>query len=187
MTTAIRDSCNYYFFNVGYQLSIRSGVYNETEGLNTLYRYADQYGLTEKSGVEITEYEPDFSDIDPARSSIGQGGTSYTTAGLARYITTVANSGTCYYLTLIDRITDSEGVVLEEHEPDIRNTVELPQEYWNAIHLGMRQHCLYVTRPTRSRRSPWPSGFPSDILRIMRPRRQGISLSTIMVWRKRRS
>lgn len=139
LTTAIRDSCNYYFFNVGYQLSIRSGVYNETEGLNTLYRYADQFGLTEKSGVEITEYEPDFSDIDPARSSIGQGGTSYTTAGLARYITTVANSGTCYYLTLIDKITDSEGVVLEEHEPDIRNTVELPQEYWDAIHLGMRQ------------------------------------------------
>lgn len=139
LTTAIRDSCNYYFFNVGYQLSIRSGIYNETEGLNTLYRYADQFGLTEKSGVEIAEWEPDFSDIDPARSAIGQGGNSYTTAGLARYITTVANSGTCFNLTLIDKITDAEGQVIQEFEPDIRNTVELPQEYWNAIHLGMRQ------------------------------------------------
>jgi len=139
LSTAIRDSCNYYFFNVGYLLSMRSGIYNETEGLNTLYTYADQFGLTEKSGVELTEYEPDFSDIDPARSAIGQGGTSYTTVGLARYITTVANSGTCYNLTLIDKITDSEGVVIQETEPDIRNTVELPQEYWNAIHLGMRQ------------------------------------------------
>lgn len=139
LTTAIRDSCNYYFYNVGYQLSIRSGSYNETEGLNTLYRYADQFGLTEKSGVEITEYEPDFSNIDPARSSIGQGGTSYTTVGLARYVTTVANSGTCYNLTLLDKITDSEGTVIQEFEPDVRNTVELPQEYWNAIHLGMRQ------------------------------------------------
>lgn len=139
LSTAIRDSCNYYFFNVGYQLSIRSGVYDETEGLNTLYRYADQFGLTEKSGVEITEYEPDFSNIDPARSSIGQGGTSYTTVGLARYITTVANGGTCFNLTLLDKITDSEGAVIHEYEPDVRNTVELPQEYWNAIHLGMRQ------------------------------------------------
>lgn len=139
LTTAIRDSCNYYFFNVGYQLSIRSGIYNETEGLNTLYKYADQFGLTEKSGVEIAEWEPDFSDIDPARSAIGQGGNSYTTAGLARYVTTVANSGTCYNLTLIDKITDSDGEVIQEFEPDIRNTVELPQEYWNAIHLGMRQ------------------------------------------------
>ncbi|MCM1063681.1 MAG: penicillin-binding transpeptidase domain-containing protein [Eubacterium sp.] len=139
LVTAIRDSCNYYFYNVGYQLSIQSGVYNETEGLNTLYRYADLFGLTEKSGVEITEYEPDFSNIDPARSAIGQGGNSYTTAGLARYVTTVANGGTCYDLTLIDKITDSEGTVIRESEPDIRNMVELPQEYWNAIHLGMRQ------------------------------------------------
>lgn len=139
LTTAIRDSCNYYFFNVGYQLSMRSGIYNETEGLNTLYQYAELFGLTEKSGVEITEYEPDFSDIDPARSAIGQGGNSYTTAGLARYVTTVANSGTCFNLTLIDKITDSEGAVVQEFEPDVRNTVELPQEYWDAIHLGMRQ------------------------------------------------
>ena len=139
LTTAIRDSCNYYFFNVGYQLSIRSGVYNETEGLNTLYAYADQYGLTEKSGVEIAEAAPNVSDIDPARSAIGQGTNSYTTVGLARYITTVANRGTCYNLTLIDKIVDSEGNLILENEPDIRNTVELPQEYWNAIHLGMRQ------------------------------------------------
>ena len=139
LTTAIRDSCNYYFFNVGYQLSIRSGVYNEAEGLNSLYAYADQYGLTEKSGVEIAETAPNVSDIDPARSAIGQGTNSYTTVGLARYITTVANSGTCYNLTLIDKIIDSEGNLILENEPDIRNTLELPQEYWNAIHLGMRQ------------------------------------------------
>ena len=139
LTTAIRDSCNYYFFNVGYQLSTRSGIYNETEGLNTLYRYADQFGLTEKSGVEIAEWEPELSDIDPARSAIGQGTNSFTTAGLARYVTAVANSGICYDLTLIDKITDSEGTLVQEFEPDIRNTVDLPEEYWNAIHLGMRQ------------------------------------------------
>lgn len=139
LTTAIRDSCNYYFYNVGYLLSTRSGVYNEAEGLNTLYVYADQFGLTEKSGVEIAEAVPDVSDIDPVRSAIGQGTNSYTTVGLARYITTVANSGTCFNLTLIDKITDSGGNLVQEFEPDVRNTVELPDEYWNAIHAGMRQ------------------------------------------------
>ena len=59
--------------------------------------------------------------------------------GIARYITTVANGGTCYNLTLIDKITDSEGNLIQEFEPDIRNTVELPQEYWDAIHSGMRR------------------------------------------------
>ena len=139
LVTAIRDSCNYYFYNVGYLLSTSSGTYNQAEGLNTLYAYADKYGLTEKSGIEIAEVSPNVSTEDPVRSAIGQGTNSYTTVGLARYITAVANSGTVYNLTLIDKITDSEGSTLTENEPDIRNTVEMPAEYWNAIHSGMRQ------------------------------------------------
>lgn len=139
VTTAIRDSCNYYFYNLGYMLSTRNGSYNEVEGLNTIYKYADLFGLTEKSGIEITETAPDVSKEDPVRSSIGQGTNSYTTVGLARYITTVANQGTCFNLTLIDKITDAKGKVVKESEPSIRNTVQLPQSYWNAICLGMRK------------------------------------------------
>lgn len=139
LETAIRDSCNYYFYNIGYQLSTRNGSYNDAEGLETLKKYADWYGLTEKSGVEITEASPNVSDTDPARSAIGQGTGSYTTVGIARYVTAVANSGTCYYLTLLDRVKDSEGNLLEEFQPKIRNTIDMPSEYWNSIHAGMRQ------------------------------------------------
>jgi penicillin-binding protein 2 len=138
ITTAIRDSCNYFFYNIGYRLATTSGSYDEQAGLNTLYQYADMFGLTEKSGVEISEYEPDVSDTDPVRSAIGQGTNSYTTVGLARYITTVANSGTCYNLSLLDKVCDSEGNVIKTYEPVVRNTVELPDEYWNAMHTGMR-------------------------------------------------
>lgn len=28
---------------------------------------------------------------------------------------------------------------MEEFEPEIRNTIDMPEEYWNAIHSGMRQ------------------------------------------------
>lgn len=139
VTSAIKDSCNYFFYNLGYQLSTQSGTYNEEAGLNTLAKYADMYGLTEKSGVEITEYAPTVSDLDPVRSAIGQGSNSYTTVGLARYTATIANGGTCYNLTLIDKVTDSDGTVLEENTPDVRNTIEMPESYWNAIHSGMRQ------------------------------------------------
>jgi penicillin-binding protein 2 len=79
------------------------------------------------------------STEDPVRSAIGQGNNSYTTVGLARYVTTVANSGTCFNLTLLDKVTDSEGNLIEEFEPDVRNEIEMPQEYWDAIHSGMRQ------------------------------------------------
>ncbi|MBQ2804180.1 MAG: penicillin-binding protein [Lachnospiraceae bacterium] len=139
VVSAIRDSCNYYFYNLGYTLSTRSGVYNEDAGLNTLYEYADMYGLTEKSGVQITEAAPSVSDTDPVRSAIGQGTNSYTTVGLARYITTVANNGTCYNLTLLDKVADAKGETIKEFEPNIRNTIEMPVEYWEAMHLGMRQ------------------------------------------------
>ncbi len=139
VTSALRDSCNYFFYNVGYKLSTRTGSYNEDAGLNTLYEYADMFGLTEKTGIEITEESPRVSDTDPVRSAIGQGTNSFTTVGLARYVSTIANSGTCYNLTLLDKIVDSSGKTIQEFEPEIRNTVELPEEYWDSIHSGMRQ------------------------------------------------
>lgn len=139
VTTAIRDSCNYYFYDVGYKLATRSGNYDEQAGLNTLYEYADLFGLTEKSGVEINEYSPDVSDMDPVRSAIGQGSNSYTTVGLARYVATIANGGTCYNLTLLDKVTDSQGNVIAEYEPEVRNVIDMPESYWNAFHSGMRQ------------------------------------------------
>lgn len=139
VTTAIRDSCNFFFYDVGYRLATREGTYNESAGLNSLYKYADLFGLTDKSGVELSEASPIVSDMDPVRSSIGQGTHGYTTAGLARYVSTVANGGICYDLTLIDRIVDSQGQLIMEQEPKVRNEVEMPQEYWNAIHSGMLQ------------------------------------------------
>ena len=139
VTGAIQNSCNVFFYDVGYRLSLVNGEYNVQTGLDTLAKYADLFGLTEKSGVEVEEYSPDVSDIDPVRSAIGQGSGSYTTVGIARYVTTVANNGTCYNLTLLDKVTDSEGSTLIEYEPDIRNTVDMPIEYWNAIQLGMRK------------------------------------------------
>ncbi len=135
----IRNSCNVFFYEVGYRLGLVGGSYETEVGLEKLARYADMYGLTEKSGIEIAESEPQVSDQDAVRSAIGQGTHSYTTVGLARYVTAVANNGTCYNLTLIDKTTDSNGNLLEEYNANVRNTIDMPQEYWNAIHTGMRQ------------------------------------------------
>ncbi len=139
VTSAIRDSCNYFFYDVGYHLSSQNGSYNDTEGLEALQKYADMFGLSEKSGIEITEASPEVSNTDPVRSAIGQGSNSYTTIGLSRYISAVANSGTCYELTLIDKVTDSEGNLLVDNQAEVRNNIEMRKENWNAIHSGMRQ------------------------------------------------
>lgn len=136
---AIQMSCNYYFYDVGYRMSLVNGVYNAGTGLETLAKYADMYGLTEKSGIEIAESTPQVSTEYPIQSAIGQGNNSFTTVGLARYVTTVANSGTCYDLTLLDKVTTADNKVLIDYEPEIRNTIEMPNSYWNSIHLGMRK------------------------------------------------
>ncbi|MCR5558556.1 MAG: penicillin-binding protein [Butyrivibrio sp.] len=139
VTGGIRNSCNCFFYEVGYRLGLDGDSYSSDIGLQKLANYADLYGLTEKSGIEIVESEPQVSDMDSVRSAIGQGTNSFTTVGLARYVTTVANSGTCYNLTLLDKTTDSNGNLLEEYNASVRNVIDMPQNYWNAIHLGMRQ------------------------------------------------
>lgn len=135
---AIENSCNYFFYQLGYNMSMVNNEYDADAGLAVLAKYADLYGLSEKSGVEITEYAPDVSDELPIQSAIGQGTNNYTTVGLARYVTTVANSGTCYDLTLLDKVMSPDGVVIEEFAPKVRNTIDMPTSYWNAIHSGMR-------------------------------------------------
>ena len=139
VTGGIRNSCNCFFYEVGFRLGLEGDSYKSDVGLEKLAQYASLYGLNEKSGIEIVESEPQVSDMDSVRSAIGQGTNSYTTVGLARYITTVANSGTCYNLTLLDKTTDSNGNLLEEYGAEVRNVIDMPQSYWNAIHLGMRQ------------------------------------------------
>ena len=124
---------------MGYRLGRTGGTYDSDVGLAKLAYYADLYGLSDKSGVEITEEDPKVSDTDAVRSAIGQGTNNYTTVGLSRYVTTVANSGTCYNLSLLDKVTDSNGNLLEDFTPTIRNTVDISDSTWNAIHAGMRK------------------------------------------------
>lgn len=138
LTNAIANSCNSYFYEVGYRLSQDENGYNSSYGLSRLEKYADMFGLTEKSGIEITESEPKFSNEYSVPSAIGQGTNNYTTVGLARYVTAVANSGTVYNLSIIDKVTASDGSLIEDYTPEVRNEIDIDDSVWNAIHAGMR-------------------------------------------------
>lgn len=139
VTGGIQRSCNWFFYEVGYRLGTVGDTYNDNVGLNKLAKYADMYGLSEPSGVEIEEYAPEISDLDAVRSAIGHGTNNYTTAGLARYVTTIANSGTCYNLTLVDKIENHNSGAVTIHEAEVRNQIDMDPAYWNAIHTGMRR------------------------------------------------
>ncbi len=136
----IKNSCNYFFYEVGYRLSFgTNGLYNSDLGLERLKLYCDMYGLTDKSGVEIPENEPNVSDMDSIRSAIGQGTHNYTTTQLARYATAVANSGTVYNISILDKLTTAGGDILEDYTPSVRNNINIQQSTWDSIHLGMME------------------------------------------------
>lgn len=140
VATAIRDSCNIYFYEVGYRLATNSaGKYNSTQGTDILADYARQLGLATTTGIEIYETTPVASNENAIASAIGQGRNNFTGLNLARYVSTIANSGTCYDLTLVDRIVDSSGNNVFESIPIVASTMnDVSTSTWNTVHYGMK-------------------------------------------------
>ena len=138
---AIGNSCNCFFYEVGFRLATNTHTanYDEQRGLDRLQKYADLFGLTTKTGIEMEENTPKFSDELPVDSAIGQGSHNYTTVGLSRYVTTIATRGTCYKYTLLDKIVSQDGSVLVNGSPDIQNSVVFADSTWTQIYRGMRE------------------------------------------------
>ena len=151
---AIQNSCNCFFYEVGYQLSLdRSSASADDDGDGTsdnvtfssdlgtdkLRKYAVEFGLGDTSGLEIPESDPQISDETSVLSAIGQGNNNFTTSQLARYITAVANEGTVYNLSLLDKVVSVDGETVKDFTPEVKNTItDISSTSWNAVHNGMR-------------------------------------------------
>ncbi len=136
----LENSCNYFFSEVAHRLSTNEdGVYSTDRGLEVLRKYASKFGLDHPSGIEIAESSPKISTEDPERSSMGQGTNAYTNVQLSRYVTALANRGKVFELSLIDKVTKSDGTVVEDHVPEISSLVEIADSTWDAVQSGMRR------------------------------------------------
>lgn len=138
---AIQHSCNIFFYQVGYDLGMDSeGNYDSDRGTDRLAKYAQMFGLGQTSGVEIPEAEPEISDEYSIQSAIGQGTNNFTVSQLNRYVTAVANSGTVYDLTLIDKTTDSDGNLIRDYSAEVVNTMDdVSSSTWDILHEGMER------------------------------------------------
>ena len=140
VSQAIQHSCNYFFYEMGYRLGNgRSNIVDNEKGLSRLKKYADKYGLTKKSGVELSEAEPTFSDVDIVRSAIGQGSNSYTPIQLSRYVTTIANGGTCYDLTLVDKVKNTRTGKEKKNSAKVNSELDFSPSTLSAIKTGMNR------------------------------------------------
>lgn len=139
VSNAIRVSCNYFFYQVGYDMSLIGSTYSDPAGTRKITSYAQAYGLGDKTGIEIPESSPQIASEFPVMAAIGQSNHSYATVHLARYVTAVANKGTVYDYTLLKQLTDKEGNVIKKYKPAIKNRIEnMSDSGWSAIQNGNR-------------------------------------------------
>ena len=143
VTTAIRDSCNYYFYSIGNYL-----------GVDDLGKFAANFGLGEYSGIELVEAKGNMSNQanhmdyagtewrigDTLQAAIGQSDSVFTPIQMAEYCATVANSGTRYSASILKSIRNYDySEKLYDREPTVMSTVESAEYNWAAVHEGMRQ------------------------------------------------
>ncbi len=139
VTNAIRVSCNYFFYQVGYDLSLVGNTYSDPTGIRKITDYATAYGLADTTGIEIPENKPEIANQFPVMAAIGQSNHNFATVQLARYVTAVANKGTVYNYTLLKQVTDNKGKVLKKYKPSVKNQMDnIEESTWKAIQNGNR-------------------------------------------------
>lgn len=133
LKNALSKSCNYFFFELGRRI-----------GALTLTDYFKQFGLGVKTGVEvddaagiITEPKSNGFGGDTLQISIGQMN-AFTPLQLANYTATLANGGTHYKATLIDKIVSYDmSETYDEKKPEAVNTVSISEATLKAVKEGM--------------------------------------------------
>ena len=125
LTSALRVSCNSYFFQ-----------YGNKSGIAEIDAVGNMLGLGQKSGLPLSgEYSgilpgPEWlakrttrerwSTGQTANTSIGQGFVLATPLQMAMVAATVANWGTSYYPRIVDKIVAQDGTVIREEPIKVR-------------------------------------------------------------------
>ena len=136
---ALRDSCNYYFAELGRRL-----------GIQTIDFYAEKFGLGVNTGIELYESRGILagrdSDIwfegNTCQAAIGQSDNAFTPIQLATYAATVANDGVRLRTHFVDKITDytkKETILDNSKSPEVVETVGVSTENMEIVKSGMRK------------------------------------------------
>ena len=141
---ALKVSCNYYFYELGDRIS-----------LTAMDHTAKCLGLGEPTGIELPEDTGYRANADTKQmlyvggdalwyqgdqvlAAIGQGENRFTPMQLGVYAATLANKGTRYKATFMNRIVSADyRSLVEENSPTIVDRLEISNEAYNACLEGM--------------------------------------------------
>lgn len=142
LRTAIEQSCNVYFYNLGQRLSI-----------DTIHKYSAALGLVGKTGIDLpgegdsfvastewkrrTQNQPWYPG-ETISVAIGQGAVAVTPLALATMIATVANGGTLVTPHLARAFDNGDGrgwQLLVQPAP--RSRLDISPEHLQAVRDGL--------------------------------------------------
>jgi len=141
---ALQVSCNYFFYELGDRINIAR-----------MDSTAKALGLGESTGIELPENtghraneetkaklypeDPRFYTADRITAAIGQSDNRFTPMQLAVYTAALANKGTRYKATFLNRVVSADYRSLLAHsEKQVMSTLEISEDAHLAYHTGMR-------------------------------------------------
>lgn len=153
VSQAIENSCNYFFYEVG-----------RLTGIDAINKYSKKFGLGEHTGIELANEENTgklagreerekngrvWNPGDTLQAAIGQSDNMFTPLQLANYLATVVNGGTRYRAHLVKTVREPDtGKVIYETKPEILETIDISEENYKAVMLGMKNVIEYGTAST---------------------------------------
>lgn len=129
VTGAIKNSCNYYFYELGKRI-----------GIDKLAQYAKYFGLGQKTGIELPsesagtlaskEAKAKYTEVswqggETLSAAIGQSYNSFTPLQIAKYIATLVNGGEKVNPTIIKTIINADGTEETKEEIEIYSNEKL--------------------------------------------------------------
>ena len=144
---ALKVSCNLFFYELGYRMTI--DMMDET---------AKGFGLGEPTGIELTEKvgwraneaskkasyknsaDSAWNGGDRVLCAIGQSENRFTPLQLAVYTCTLANQGTRYRATFLNRVTSSDyRTLVYSNSPEVVSKMNISDTTYNTYVDGMRR------------------------------------------------
>ena len=138
---ALANSCNYFFYWLG-----------DTLGIDAITDAERNFGFGKTTGLEIPESPGIVYDVDYKRnvlnddwyaadtmiSAIGQKDMP-TPVQLCNYVSSIANDGTLYKMTLLDKVMNEDYTkTLIKAQPEVLKTVQNNEGYLEILREGMR-------------------------------------------------
>lgn len=137
--SAIMNSCNYFFYEIGRQT-----------GIDKLNEWSLRLGLGQKAGIELRESEPVLAGRAERRergeywgegetlaAAIGQSDNLFTPLQTAAFISVIAEGGEGYRAHLLLRAVAPDGTVKVESQPEQTVSASLSAETIDAVRGGM--------------------------------------------------